>query len=200
MFDEVARALTENGYSVHCFATGAEAAAWLKGEIRDTTVGFGGSVTLDQLGLYELLGAQNTVVWHWRVPEGSTANDMRRSARQTAVYLSSANGLSEDGAIVNIDGSGNRIAETLYGHERVIFVIGHNKLAPDVESAIHRARNIAAPRNAQRLQTRTPCAVKGDRCYDCKSPARICRALSVLWRASGGSRYDVVLVDEELGY
>ena len=200
MIERAAKSLEQKGYQVHCFAAGAEAVAWLTGEIRGTSVGFGGSVTLDRLGLYEALGKENEVVWHWRVPEGKTADDMRRAARDTAVYLSSANGLSETGEIVNIDGSGNRVAETIYGHERVIFVIGRNKIAPDLEGAIRRARQIAAPLNAHRLQVKTPCAAKGDRCWDCASPARICRALSVLWTAPRGSRYDVVLIDEDLGY
>ena len=77
---------------------------------------------------------------------------------------------------------------------------GKNKLAEDYDKALWRARNIAAPKNAFRLKTKTPCAEMGDQCYDCKSPARICRALSVLWCAPTGSQYEVVLVKEDLGY
>ena len=88
----------------------------------------------------------------------------------------------------------------LYGHKKVYLVVGRNKLAPTYDEALWRARNIAGPRNAQRLGAKTPCAVKGDRCYDCKSPGRICRALVVLWRCMMNSDMEVVLIDEDLGY
>ena len=80
-------------------------------------------------------------------------------------------------------------------------MVGSNKIAPDYDSALWRARNIASPKNAQRLGRKTPCAVKGDRCYDCQSPERICRALAVLWaKPTGIDQMEVILVDQELGY
>ena len=89
----------------------------------------------------------------------------------------------------------------MFGHETVYLVVGSNKLAPDYESALWRARNIAAPKNAQRLNRKTPCAVKGDRCYDCSSPDRICRALVVLWgKPNTVKKMEILLVDEALGY
>ena len=120
-------------------------------------------------------------------------------AMNTQVYVTSANGLAETGEIINIDGSGNRVASTLYGHKKVYFVIGRNKLAPTYEEALWRARNIASPKNAQRLGVKTPCAIQGDRCYDCKSPDRICRGLVVLWGPMIGMETEVILVDEDLG-
>ena len=79
--------------------------------------------------------------------------------------------------------------------------MGRNKLAPDYDGALWRARNIASPKNAQRLNKKTPCAARGDRCYDCRSPERICRALAVLWeKPTGISRAEVVLIDQELGF
>ena len=92
-----------------------------------------------------------------------------------------------------------RAPATLFGHEKVYFVIGRNKLAPTYDEALWRARNIAAPKNAQRLGKKTPCAVKGDRCYDCKSPDRICRGLVTLWGPMTGMEAEVLLVDEDLG-
>lgn len=130
---------------------------------------------------------------------GWGGSEDRKKAAQADVYIASANGLAETGEIINIDGAGNRIASTLYGHEKVYFVIGRNKLAPTYDEALWRARNIAAPKNAQRLGKKTPCAVKGDRCYDCKSPDRICCGLAVLWTAMMGMEMEVILVDEELG-
>lgn len=198
IFDTVKKNLEDRGYAVEVFASGVEAAAYLDGAVDGKSVGFGGSMTLDQLGLYDALGKHNTVVWHWKQDAGPA----RREGMFTDVYLSSANGLAETGEIINIDGNGNRVAATLFGHEKVYLVIGRNKLAPTYEEALWRARNIASPKNAQRLGKKTPCAVKGDRCYDCRSPERICRGLVVLWEPMMGMEQstEVLLVDEELGY
>ena len=78
-------------------------------------------------------------------------------ATSAEVYISSLNGVSENGELINIDGGGNRVASTLYGHKKVYFIIGENKIAPDYDAALWRARNIAAPLNAKRLEKRTPC-------------------------------------------
>ena len=196
-FEKVRENLEQRGFRVSTFATAAEAAAYLGGAIDGATVGFGGSITVQEMGLYEKLGTHNQVIWHWKGDP-----DAHTQAAQAQVYIASANGLAETGEIINIDGAGNRVASTLFGHQRVYFVIGRNKLAPTFEEALWRARNIAAPKNAQRLNKKTPCAVKGDRCYDCKSPERICRGLVVLWKPMMGMEEstEIVLVDEDLGY
>ena len=196
-FDVVKKNLEDRGFQVKVFASGAEAAAYLDGSIDGVSVAFGGSCTLQELGVQERLAAHNRVVWHW-----TDGKEVLPEAAGAQVYVTSANGLAETGEILNIDGAGNRAASTLYGHRRLIFVIGRNKLAPTYEEALHRARNIAGPKNAQRLGKKTPCAVKGDRCYDCKSPERICRGLVVLWEPMMGMEQstEVLLVDEELGY
>ena len=193
-FTKVENSLRQRGFAVKTFATSAEAAAYLDSAVDAKTVGLGGSLSLQEMGVYERLSAHNTVYWHWV----NGAEDRVRSA-SAQVYITSANGLAETGEILNIDGYGNRIASTLYGHEKVYFVIGRNKLAPTYDEALWRARNIAAPKNAQRLGKKTPCAVKGDRCYDCKSPERICCGLAVLWNAMMGMEMEVILVDEDLG-
>ena len=192
---KTAEALKKRGFAVQTFATGAEAAAYLDSAIDGKTVGFGGSVTTQQLGLYDLLASHNETHWHW--VNGPTE---RPVAAACQIYITSANGLAETGEIINIDGAGNRVASTLFGHEKVYFVIGKNKVAPTYDEALWHARNVAAPKNAQRLNMKTPCAVKGDRCYDCKSPDRICRALVTLWGPVMGMPTEVILVDEELGY
>ena len=188
--------LEARGFRAKVFATAAEAVAYLDGAIDGATVAFGGSITLQQMGLKEKLETHNDVAWHWT--DGPEAHSRAAKAQ---VYIASANGLAETGEIINIDGAGNRVAATLYGHERLYFVVGRNKVAPTYEEALWRARNIASPKNAQRLGKKTPCAAKGDKCYDCKSPDRICRALTVLWEApTGVGRSEVVLIDQELGY
>ena len=194
-FTKVKSALEARGFKVSAFPTAAEAARYLNGQIDGVSVSFGGSVTLEQMGLFESLGQHNEVLSHWHVPAGKDPAEIRAKAMTTEVYLTSANGLAETGEIVNIDGTGNRVSGMLFGHKKVYFVVGRNKLAPDYDGALWRARNIAAPKNAQRLGTRTPCAARGDRCYDCKSPQRICRGLVVLWEAMKGCETEVVLVD-----
>lgn len=186
--------LEERGFAVRTFATAAEAADYLDREIDGVSVGFGGSMTVQEMGLYPRLAAHNNAVWHW-----DKAGLME--AAVTDVYISSVNGLAETGELINIDGTGNRVASTLFGHKKVYFLVGKNKIAPDYDKALWRARNIASPKNAQRIGVKTPCAVKGDRCYDCKSPERICNGLVVLWRRPKGIEHmEVVLIDEELGY
>ena len=197
-FSRVKQNLEARGFRVSVFATAAEAADYLDSAIDNTSVGFGGSVTLEQMGLYERLERHDRVNWHWR-PTVDGA-DARQAAMTAEHYITSVNGLAETGELINIDGTGNRVASTLYGHKKVWFVVGRNKLAPTYEEALWRARNIAAPNNAQRLKRKTPCAVKADHCYDCKSPERICRGLVVLWEAIGSMEMEVVLVDEALGY
>ena len=193
-FETVKKNLEARGFSVSTFSTAAEAAAYLDSAIDGTTVGIGGSMTVQQMGLHEKLAAHNEVHWHW-----TDGPEARAKAAHADVYITSANGLTENGEVINIDGAGNRVASTLYGHKRVYFIIGRNKLAPTYDEALWRARNVAAPKNAQRLGKKTPCAVKGDRCYDCKSPDRICRGLVVLWGPSMGVETEIVLVDEDLG-
>ena len=198
-YDKLTRNLTARGFQVSFFPTGAAAVDYLTGAIRGCTVGAGGSETLRELGLLEALSRENEVYSH-SLP-GADRSLAIRQAALAQVYLSSANGLAETGELINIDGRGNRVASTVFGHRRVYFVVGSNKIAPDYDAALWRARNIASPKNAQRLGKKTPCAVRGDKCYDCKSPERICRALAVLWeKPTGIGRAEVVLIDEPLGY
>ena len=190
--------LTENlqkrGFTPRVFATKEEALDYLDREIDGVSVGFGGSMTVQEMGLFPRLAAHNQAVWHWN-------RDGLAQAAGTDGYICSLNGLAETGELVNIDGVGNRVASTLYGHRRVYFVVGRNKVAPDYDQALWRARNIAAPKNCQRLGLKTPCAVKADRCYSCSSPERSCRALVVLWeKPRDVERMEVILIDEELGY
>lgn len=199
-FTNVKRNLEARGFAVSTFAAAEAAAEYLNAQIDGATVSFGGSMTLEALKLYDRLHTHNTVYSHWHVPEGMDAAEVQRSAQSSRHYLLSANGLAETGEIINIDGTGNRVASSLFGHEKVWFVVGRNKLAPTYDEALWRARNIAAPKNAQRLGVKTPCAVNGERCYDCKSPQRICRGLVVLWEAMKSCETEIVLIDEDLGY
>jgi hypothetical protein len=186
--------LERNGFAVSHFATAVQAADYLDQKLDGKTVSHGGSMTLAEMGLLDRLESHATVYRH-------RPGDIAPQAATAQAYLCSVNGLAETGEIVNIDGTCNRVSSTLYGHQELYLIVGSNKLAADYDAALWRARNIAAPRNAQRLGRKTPCAVKGDRCYNCDSPERICRGLTVLWKKPGGIGYaEVVLVDQELGY
>lgn len=198
-FEELKKTLEGNGYTVSVFATGAEAADYLDREIDGKTVGIGGSMTLAQMGMADRLAKHNTICSHWHA-EGDPAEAIRQ-AMTTDVYLLSANAIAEDtGEILNIDGTGNRVSSSLFGHKKVYFVAGRNKVSVNYDHALWRLRNIVAPKNAKRLGRKTPCALYGDQCYNCDSPERICNALVVFYKKIRSMDVEVVLIDEELGY
>lgn len=166
------------------------------------TVGAGGSVTLRQIGILELLEKSgHTVFDHWR--EGldqETLYQVRRSQLTCDVFLSSTNAVTMDGCLVNIDGAGNRVAAMTFGPSRVIVVAGVNKITRNKEAALARIKDEAAPRNMYRLNLPTPCA-KSTFCADCAPPARMCR-ITTLTEAKplGIPDFTVIIVGEDLGY
>lgn len=186
------KAFESHGFTVKYFDTAAQARTYLVEACSGKTVSFGGSMTLAQMELFDALQAQSTAVhWHWK--NGGTP------VQNCDIYITSSNGLSETGEIVNIDGRGNRVSASIYGPPICIAVCGVNKLAPTLLDAVYRARHIAAPRNAQRLQSSTPCAADGI-CHDCNAPARICRALTIeMMPPFGFARYELLLIGESLG-
>ena len=195
--EKTGKNLENRGFRVHRFASGAEAAEFLVQTLHGTSIGIGGSVTIDTLGVYDRRCGSNKVFWHWK----NHAPETRERAGKAETYLCSANGVSENGEIVNIDGFGNRVAGTIYGPERVFLVVGRNKIAPDLTGAIDRARNIAAPLNARRLNRHTPCAVGEPRCHDCRSPEKVCGVMTVFFMPPTSIKeFHVILVDEDLGY
>ncbi len=199
MFTKLASNLKDLGYKVSVFKTATESVNYLEETVIGKTIGFGGSVTLEQIGLYSALSKNNTVYSHSTARDAGEKAEIRKKAADADLYFSSVNGIAETGEIINIDGNCNRVASTLYGHEKIYFIVGRNKLAPDYDSALWRARNIAAPMNAKRLNRKTPCVVSGH-CHNCSSTDRICCALSVLWSKPLYTEFEVVLIEEELGY
>lgn len=194
-------ALKKNRYSVSFFQTGEEAADYLDSQLDKKVIGFGDSATMSSMKLYERLSAHNEV----HDPNQSSDNDefleIAQACLTTEIYLTSVNAMSEQGHLVNIDGTGNRIAGSLFGHKKVYFVVGTNKIEPTLEKAVWRARNIAAPKNAKRYNLKTPCAIKGDKCYDCASPDRICNALTIhLKKMNDIEDVEVILIDQDLGF
>ena len=196
--EQLVENLQRHGFQSKIFQTKEEAKNYISKSVCNQTVGIGGSKTVEELGLYEILGKKNTVSWHWKQKPA----DAYHQSAAANVYISGANAISETGEIVNIDGIGNRLSGTLFGHEKVIFIVGSNKIEPDLERAIQRARNVAAPLNARRLGVKTPCATSEHmRCFDCDSPQRICKSLVILWRKiTGVAECEVIIIDEPLGY
>lgn len=192
--------LESKGYKASIFESKEEAANYINQEIDQKSIGFGGSVTIHEMNLFEMLSSHNVVYWHDKKPENISVMETRTAASRADIYISSVNAISEAGEIVNIDNTGNRVAAISYGPEKIYLLIGENKVSDDLGSAIYRARNIASPMNAKRLNRKTPCAVKGDKCYNCNSPERICRNLSVLWEKPTGAEYEIVLIKEKLGF
>jgi len=191
--------LEGKGYKVSYFDTADEAAQYLNSNIDGRTVGFGDSETLNTLKLYELLSSHNQVFDPQHCQEGSDFWKTARLCLGTDIFLTSVNAISETGEMVNIDGTGNRVAGSLFGHEKVYFVAGVNKISPTLEEARWRARNIAAPMNAARHGYKTPCAVKEDKCYDCSSSDRICCGEMIYHRKMRFIDMEVVLIGESLG-
>lgn len=180
-------ALRRRGYEATAVATREEAAALVLKEAEAAqSVGWGGSESVKALGVREALAA--------------AGKEIRDHQAQMDLFLLSANALTEDGVIVNIDGTGNRIAASIYGPNRVVYVIGKNKLvAGGVLEAIGRAKRFACGPNCRRLGKRTPCAEK-NLCADCDSPDRICKVTAVFDRCPSHTSTLVILVDEPLGY
>ena len=197
--EKLKRSVEGRGWSFKHFATGEEAANYLAGELEGVSVGIGGSGTVDAIGLYDkLTGKCPDVVWHWKEDDQDGA---RVRAMNTDAYISGANAIAETGEIVNIDGKGNRVASTLYGHKRLYIVAGKNKVQPTLEDAIYRARNVAAPLRARSFNVDTPCVKSKElKCYDCRSPQRVCCGMSILmYRMMGMEKSELILIDEDLG-
>ena len=181
--------------------TGQEAVGKVQELIADgSSVTWGGTMTIRDLGIPDALRKRGTLEVLDRdlveTPEEKQAMYLR--AFSAVVYLTSANAISEDGVIVNIDGNGNRVAAITWGPKKVIFVIGLNKVAQTVEAALSRARGTASPVNAARFDIKTPCQTDGV-CHNCNSPESICNYVHFL-RNSPKERHVVVLVGENLGY
>ena len=121
------------------------------------------------------------------------------AAYDADVFLSSANAMTNDGIIVNIDGNSNRVSCIAQGPKRVLFIVGMNKVCSDLDEAMKRARNVAAPVNAQRIDVKTPCKVTG-RCSDCKSPDTLCCQFLITRFSRHEGRIHVILVNDTLGY
>lgn len=165
------------------------------------TVGVGGSITTRETGIVgALIKRGNTLYSHWTEKSGGqNADDSRKKAMTADAYISSANAVTLEGELVNIDGTGNRTAAMLYGPQKIVIVAGKNKITPNSNTAVARIKRVACPKNAMRLGFDTPCAKTG-KCADCDSPQRMCNAVVRLQRPTGKKEIHVVIIDGEFGY
>ena len=162
-----------------------------------STVTMGGAMSAHEIGLVKVLKEGN-----YNFIDRDDYEDKRAAALlayDADVFLSSANAMTEDGVLVNIDGNSNRVSAIAHGPKKVVFIVGMNKVCPDVDSAVKRARNVAAPINAQRFGIVTPCTQTGS-CMNCKSADTICCNFLITRYSRHTGRIHVILVDENLGF
>lgn len=167
---------------------------------QESSVSWGGSISTESIRLKEAIRKGNYKVLD---REKATAleekHEIMHQALSSDFFLTSCNAISEDGILVNIDGIANRLAAICYGPKHVLMIVGINKVVKSLEDAISRARNIAAPINAQRFDIDTPCKKTGC-CYDCKSPDTICCQLLITRYSKIKGRIILILVDDNIGY
>ena len=162
-----------------------------------SSISMGGAMSAHEIGLVEALKSGN-----YNFIDRDAIEDKRAAmlaAYDADYFLSSANAITEDGIMINIDGNSNRVSAIAQGPKHVLFIVGMNKVCPDVDSAMKRARNVAAPINAQRFGLSTPCAKTGS-CMDCKSPDTICCQFLMTRFSRHAGRIHVILVNDDLGF
>ena len=162
-----------------------------------SSVSMGGAMSAHEIDLVEALKDGN-----YNFIDRDQYTDKRAAmlaAYDADIFLSSANAITDDGIMVNIDGNSNRVSAIAQGPKKVIFIVGMNKVCPDLDSAMKRARNVAAPINAQRFGLSTPCSKTGA-CMDCKSPDTICCQILITRFSRHKDRIHVILVNRDLGF
>ncbi|OGR53751.1 MAG: hypothetical protein A2X39_04920 [Elusimicrobia bacterium GWC2_56_31] len=199
--ERTAAALRANKFEAAVYETGTEAAsALLTLAGGGKTIGIGGSVTVETLGLPEMLrAAGNTIITHKPGMDPETRRAVWLAAQSADIYLASPQAVTLDGKMILVDGNGNRCSAVTFGPRKTILLAGVNKLVRDQDEGLWRARNVAAVANNIRLKKDNPC-VKTGKCEDCRSPQRICNVATLLWKKPGPSDILVMLVNEDLGY
>ncbi|MGN0844409.1 MAG: lactate utilization protein [Kiritimatiellia bacterium] len=205
LLEDVCRALRERGFEVQVCADSGVVREAILSKVREMharTVGFGGSQTVGGLALSDDLAALGCTLYQHNQAGLTPEQKLEICRKQLTcdLFLLSANALTRDGRLVNIDGNGNRIGASLFGPRHVVWVVGRNKLVDGgLSEAIARVREKACPANARRLGCKTPCAQTGG-CTDCHSPDRICSIVTCLERRPRLTPSTVLLVAENLGY
>ena len=164
------------------------------------SIGYGGSVTLSEVGALEALSSEKyNLIRRENAKTQEETEAIFKEILFSDYFLMSSNAVSVDGQLINVDGRGNRVAFLAYGPKNVILICGMNKIVPSVEAGIERVKTLAGPMNATRLNRTTPCSASGI-CGDCQSPDCICASTVITRRSHTPKRIKVILVGEELGY
>ena len=163
---------------------------------KGSTVAMGGCQSAHEIGLIQALEEGD---YNYIDRSNMTPRESLMAAYDADVFLSSANAMTNDGIMVNIDGNSNRVSCIAQGPKKVVFIVCMNKICSDLDEAMKRARNVAAPANAQRFDVKTPCKVTG-KCADCKSPDTICCQFLITRYSRHEGRIHVILVNDTLGY
>ena len=165
-----------------------------------SSVTMGGAMSAHEIGLVEAIKGGN---YNFLDRDKATTPEEKRAAMLAGYdadfFLASANAMTDDGILVNIDGNSNRVSMIAQGPKKVLFIVGMNKVCADIDSAMKRARNVAAPINAQRFGLSTPCSKLGT-CMDCKSPDTICCQFLITRFSRHKDRIHVILVNDNLGF
>ena len=162
---------------------------------KGSSISMGGCMSAQEIGLVSALKESD---YHFIDRSKMEPREALLAAYDADIFLASANAMTDDGILVNIDGNANRVSCIAQGPKKVIFIVSMNKICSDLDSAMKRARNIAAPANAQRFDIKTPCKLTG-RCSDCKSPDTICCQFLITRYSRHTDRIHVILVNESLG-
>jgi len=161
-----------------------------------SSIAMGGCMSAHEIGLIKALEEGN---YNYMDRDKMERRAALMAAYDADVFLSSANAITDDGIMVNIDGNSNRVSCIAQGPRKVIFIVGINKVCSDLDAAMKRARNVAAPANAQRFDYKIPCKEKG-KCFDCKSPDTICCQFLITRYSRHTGRIHVILVNDNLGF
>lgn len=194
--------LEKNHMNPHYAQSKEEVLKIIDGLVQDgEKAAFGGSMTLFELGIIDHMRARHVELFD-RYREGITLeerDEVYRKSFYADAYFTSTNAITEDGALYNVDGTGNRVAAMIWGPKKVIVVCGINKIVKDEAAAVARNREVAAPANAKRLNMGTPCAQLGY-CVDCNHKDRICSAYTMIRKQRDYDRMHVILVNDSIGY
>lgn len=203
--EEVAGMLKDNNFETHVVADRAAAGKLVLEDLlpasKAKVIAYGGSMTLKAAGILDAIaGDESLELIVSDDPKLSMDEkiERRRQGLLADLYLTGTNAVTDDGQLVNLDMIGNRVAALTFGPKKVIVLAGRNKLVPDLESAMQRIKEYAAPTNAMRLDCKTPC-VKTSHCMDCKSPGRICNHWTITEKSFPKERICVILINEDLG-
>ncbi len=194
--------LEKRQFECHYCKTAKEAVALATNMVEaGSLVSFGGSMTLAESGMSDSLKQRTDITLLDRSKANSPeeVSEIYHKSFYADYYFMSSNAITSDGELVNIDGTGNRVAALIYGPKNIIILAGMNKVSPSFEEAISRVRNVASPINANRLNRKTPCASTGV-CADCLSPDCICSHTVITRRSAPKNRIKIILIGESLGY